>query len=90
VSGPELDEWRAFYQLEPFGQDWLQTALACAVSAQGALKKRGGGGFKPDDFLPVKPPVQPESGRDMFAKLRAWAAIHNKALGFTADGRRKK
>lgn len=71
----DITELMAFYQLEPFGQDWHQTARICAA-IYGAICGKGAPG--PDEFLPVKPPEQPQSPEDMAAIFRSFAREHNK------------
>jgi len=55
MSAAELDQWKRFYQLEPFGSEIADQrhGLLCAVTmnANGA-KKQGGGRFEPKDFIP--------------------------------------
>ncbi len=55
MSAAELAEWRAYYELEPFGEDWKQTAYLCSLIGNSAGGKRNGKAFTPDDFLPTKP-----------------------------------
>lgn len=33
-----LDEWIAFYRLEPFGEEWLQTSYLCSIVLNLAAK----------------------------------------------------
>ena len=33
-----LDEWMAFYKLEPFGEDWLQVSYLCSIVLNLAAK----------------------------------------------------
>ena len=58
----------AFYMLEPFGQEWLQSGTVAAVALQPHVKK--GHKCKPTDFLPVAPPESPDpeqTGEEMLA-----------------------
>jgi hypothetical protein len=34
-----LDEWIAFYRLEPFGEEWLQTSYLCSIVLNLAAKE---------------------------------------------------
>lgn len=34
-----LDEWMAFYRLEPFGEEWLQTSYLCSIVLNLAAKE---------------------------------------------------
>jgi hypothetical protein len=54
ISAAELAEWQAYYAIEPFGETWKQTSYLCAMVGNGAGGKKGGGNFKPDDFMPVR------------------------------------
>lgn len=56
VSAAELAEWQAYFAFEPFGDEWLRSSYVCAMTGNAAGGKRGGGKFKPQEFLPVKPP----------------------------------
>lgn len=51
--GPnELDHWWAFSQLEPFGNQWYQTAMLCSTVVNyphGATRW-----VRPEDFMPQK------------------------------------
>ena len=75
LSEHELAEWMAYYSLEPWGEDRADLragVIASAVyNAQGA-KKRGGGQFAPADFL-LFPERRddPNSARNVKAKLLA-------------------
>lgn len=51
IDSAELAEWEAFYALEPFGQDWLQTGMLAAVNANCHGGNRGKP-FAPEDFTP--------------------------------------
>ena len=33
-----LDEWMAFYKLEPFGEEWLQVSYLCSIVLNLAAK----------------------------------------------------
>ena len=36
-----FDEWLAFYHVEPFGEDWLQTSYLCSIVLNLLAKKKG-------------------------------------------------
>lgn len=80
MSSREYAEWRAYYDLEPFGERRadLRSATVCAVTAN-AL---GGAHSKPADFMPDfdRAPVQQESVAVMRAKLRAAIGLGNKGM----------
>jgi hypothetical protein len=72
LSSAEFTEWLAFYELEPFGQTWHQTATAAAVTHNaGVLAATAGGAdlgedalAEVDDYLPVAPDeCEQEGGR---------------------------
>ena len=70
-------EWQAYYRLAPFGESWKQSASICAMVGNAAGGKKGGGKFKPDDFLPVKPLIASrpkQSGKQMLSMFRMLAA----------------
>lgn len=52
IDALEYAEWREWWELEPFGEEWRQTATACLVMADAWLKKRGGGKWQKQDFMP--------------------------------------
>jgi hypothetical protein len=64
----------AAYRHEPFGNDWQQTSYICAMVGNGAGGKKNGGTFKPQDFLPVKPPQKRQTGEQMLAIFRILAS----------------
>ncbi|WP_254509890.1 phage tail assembly protein T [Anatilimnocola floriformis] len=70
ISSAELSEWMADYQFEPFGNDWLQTASICTLVGN-IVGKKNGGTFKPQDFLPVKPPPKPRPKRQTAEQMLA-------------------
>ena len=57
VSSKEFTRWMVFWESEPFGNEWRQTALTCMMVANSAGGKKGGGSFALDDFMPVKPRI---------------------------------
>jgi len=57
---PELTEWMAYYQLEPFGESWFQTGTIAAAVANAAMFREGDP-FKPSDFMPTDPEATGDS-----------------------------
>jgi hypothetical protein len=60
MTARQIAEWWAYYCIEPWGpeQEWMRAGIIAATVANCAGgKKRGGGAFKPSDFMP--PPVGP-------------------------------
>lgn len=73
MTAPELAEWRAFYVVEPFGEEWRQTGEVAAMIGNAAGGKRNGGSFSFRDFLPVKPLLKHmarQSSAQMLAMFR--------------------
>ncbi len=46
-----FDEWLAFYHVEPFGEDWLQTSYLCSIVLN-LLAKNKGDLLELDAFVP--------------------------------------
>lgn len=47
-----LYAWMAYYQLEPWGDDWLRSAVSFA-QFQNANRGKNKRAMKPEDFMPV-------------------------------------
>lgn len=56
MSSAEFTYWQAFYEREPWGHeaDTWRMAVQCAVIANTAGRKKGGGAWTPKDFLPKR------------------------------------
>jgi hypothetical protein len=52
ITPRKFDEWMAYCQVEPFGEEWYQTGLTNATLCNVMGKKKGGGVFKPQEFMP--------------------------------------
>ena len=78
MSVDEFAEWQAFYQLEPFGEDWRQTAYVCTMIGNGNGGRGVGRPYRPRDFLPVHPPSRQQSPEEMIAVFRQLAANQRK------------
>lgn len=48
----QLYGWMGYYQLEPWGDEWLRDAMHMAQFA-GAHRSKNGPRRKPEDFMPV-------------------------------------
>jgi hypothetical protein len=46
-----FDEWLAFYHLEPFGEEWLQTSYLCSI-VMNLLAKSKNDALELDAFVP--------------------------------------
>ena len=76
MSMDELAEWMAYYEIEPFGESWKQTAYICSMVGNAAGGKKGGRPFQPDEFLPAKsrPRHRRMSGDEILSVFRLMAA----------------
>lgn len=75
ITYEELILWFAFYQLEPFGNDWLRTGILAAsfVNMSGKQVKKN---TKPSDFMPTfKQAKQKQSWIQMYANMIAWGSV---------------
>ena len=69
MSYSELMEWIAFYNLEPFGDEWRMAGMQCATIANYAPFRKGRG-RKIEEFMPLKEREQtPAESRKVFAGL---------------------
>ena len=62
LSAPQLDEWRAYANLEPFGQAHgdLGTGLLASLLFNANRDPQKSGPLEPGDFFPhLKEPTQP-------------------------------
>jgi hypothetical protein len=75
MSGPEFDEWRAFYALEPFG-DWRADHRAGVIAATvfNMNKAEKTDPLSPRDFMPLieRPEVKPRTPQSLKHKLMGW------------------
>lgn len=51
MSSREFTIWQQYSRFNPFGNESLMIARQCAVTANSAGGKKGGGSFSEDDFL---------------------------------------
>lgn len=72
VDGEEFTRWQAYWKVEPFGQEWQQTALICLVMAS-AWSKKGSGEWKLEDFLPIKPEKERQTSEQIESVFRLLA-----------------
>jgi hypothetical protein len=77
ITRKQLNEWWAFYRLEPFGDGWKQTAKITAA----VLASRGGK-YNPDLFMPAGHHAgqQRKTSKQMRNVFAAFVAHHNAAL----------
>ncbi len=64
INTIELANWKAMFELEPFGDEWKQTATVAA-----ATNRAMGGNAKPEDFMPPRI-VRQQSSDEMEMHLR--------------------
>lgn len=49
MTARQLEEWKAFWELEPFGDEWRQTGVLAAAVTQPYTKKP----IEPETFMPA-------------------------------------
>lgn len=77
VDSPEFSEWKAFYELEPFGPDRQDVghAITATVIAN-AHRSSGGRPFEVSDFIPRWEPKRPATPDELLAKFQVFAKQH--------------
>jgi hypothetical protein len=76
ISTEQMLEWQGFYRLEPFGEEWMQSAGVCAST----FTAMTGAKFEPDKFLPVGPlEADDPVGDQLFETMSKLAAIYGRA-----------
>jgi hypothetical protein len=68
MSVDQLYGWMGYYQLEPWGDEWLRDAMSMAQFAS-AHRSKGSPRRKPDDFMPV--PKRTQTPEQIVAAFRA-------------------
>lgn len=58
LSAADLREWEAYYQLEPFGEAWKQTALIACILANANRDPEKREPFEVDEFMPLPPDIK--------------------------------
>ena len=85
TSSRELTEWRAYYALEPFGEDRADLRAGVIASTMAnVFRKSGTPPYKAQDFMP-KFGREKQDWRDMLEKVRTI----NAALGGTYGDNRQ-
>jgi hypothetical protein len=74
IDATELTEWRAYYQLEPFGQD--RADYPASIVAHTVAVCNGAKDSNPSDFMPKfgAETARRATDAEMFAKAKAFAA----------------
>ena len=70
LTVPQLCEWMAYYQINPFGQDHTDFLIAQLTALlRNVNRQQGTEASKPSDFLPLYKPQQ-QDWQEMFAVIR--------------------
>ncbi len=77
TDSAELQEWLHYYQVEPYGQQWLQTGRIC--STLDACHRTKGQVNPPSHYMPVKRRLQPQDPRVMKATMDLAEKSFNRA-----------
>lgn len=78
VDATQFAEWRAYYELEPFGQD--RGDIPAAIIAREVARQLSGKEVPLEAFIPTFEPPKKATGEEMLAKARAFVGRF-KALG---------
>ncbi len=71
VDAVEFVQWQQYFTHEPFGDEWLRTAMLCVM-----LSASRGVRATVDEFLPVaRPRWREQSPREMESVLTTWALV---------------
>lgn len=78
LSAPQLQEWVAYYELEPFGEERadLRAGIIAATSAN-VWRKKGRPALKPRDFMPHFD-RHPDEPRQSQAEMKAAVDMFNR------------
>lgn len=60
IPGTLLAEWMAFFELEPWGQEWLQTGTIASMIVNMQRDPKKSEPVAPTDFIPGYRPPKPE------------------------------
>jgi hypothetical protein len=72
IDTQDFIEWQGFYQLEPWGEEWMRTAFICSA-VEAAF---GGGKFEPKKYLPVREPEVEQTPEQIEAFFMGLAKVH--------------
>jgi hypothetical protein len=65
MSSCQFQEWIAYYELEPFGDEWLRSALIASLIAEtNRNTEERSEPFSPQDFLPAQREPEVEEDPD--------------------------
>lgn len=71
----EIAEWMAFSQLEPFGDEWRQSAMQVAALFNCHASK--GKSFREEQFMPLKTRYREQDPAETKARFMLIAGAHN-------------
>lgn len=62
MTWKQLQTWRVFFELEPFGEEaaWMRHGIACSLTANINRDPKKGKPFEPIDFMPYASADKPE------------------------------
>lgn len=69
----------AYWELEPFGDEWRQATLVASILLN-TNRKKGSKAITPDELLPIPRREKRQTGREMLNVMKAFAAARNKAV----------
>jgi hypothetical protein len=82
MDAVEFEEWKAYYRVEPFGDDWQQAGTIAAATVNTWSKRK----VKPEQFIPkTKARKSPE---EIERQMNQWARAYNARL--KQDGHHRK
>lgn len=64
----DIEEWFAFYRLEPYGDEWRQSGQVAAYIAAA----NGARNAQIEDFMPLPRRQTPQEVFDVFSQLFSW------------------
>lgn len=64
MSAAEFRRWQIYWQHEPFGGEWRQTAMLCAMIGNSTPGRKHP--VKVADFMPAAPPKREQSALSLF------------------------
>lgn len=75
-----MGEWLAYFRLDPWGESRadLRAAIVASTVANAMARKKGGGHFKPEDFMPYLERDRQQGDADLSRRLRAALSPYSK------------
>lgn len=81
ISAREFAEWVAYCGIAPFGPERDDVRIGILGAGLGNLWIGKGRKLKHTDFMPKFDAPRQQSQQEIWSKLRAFASVHNKAIG---------